>query len=68
MSVADFRARVGLHGDYPANPDAVINQGRARFTILTPRLIRLNWAPPVIMTTARPTRFLIAPAPHQHLV
>ncbi|MBX0330451.1 glycoside hydrolase family 31 protein [Oscillochloris sp. ZM17-4] len=40
-----FFARVGLFGDPLADPAAVVARGDARFTVLTPRLLRLEWSP-----------------------
>ena len=36
--------RIGLRGDPVANPKNIVEAGAARFTILTPRLLRLEWA------------------------
>lgn len=36
--------RFGLHGTPIPNPAAVVKHGNARFTILTPRLVRMQWA------------------------
>ncbi|WP_129631957.1 TIM-barrel domain-containing protein [Candidatus Oscillochloris fontis] len=36
--------RLGLHGTPMPDPAAVVNYGNARFTMLTPRLIRIQWA------------------------
>src|SRR6185437_1051 len=40
-----FVARVGLFGKPVADPAAVVHRGNARFTVLTDRLLRLEWAP-----------------------
>lgn len=45
MSPETFLARVGLRGEPLADPDAVVAHGESRFTVLTPRLIRIEWAP-----------------------
>jgi len=45
MSAPDFFARVALRGDHLPDPSAVVAHGDARFTVLTPRLIRIEWAP-----------------------
>ena len=42
---AEFIARIGLFGDPVADPAAVLVRGNARFTVLTDRLLRLEWAP-----------------------
>jgi len=36
--------RIRFRGDPVANPESVVVIGRARFTMLTPRLIRLEWS------------------------
>jgi alpha-glucosidase len=43
-SEAEFVARVGLFGEPVADPAAVVQRGNARFTVLTDRLLRLEWA------------------------
>jgi alpha-glucosidase len=45
MSAESFPARVGLRGEPIADPAAVVVHGESRFTVLTPRLIRIEWAP-----------------------
>lgn len=45
MDVQAFLARVGLHGEPVADPQAVLVHGETRFTVLTPRLIRIEWSP-----------------------
>jgi len=42
---AQFLARVGLFGSPEPDPAAVLTAGNARFTVLTDRLLRLEWAP-----------------------
>ena len=44
-SEAEFIARVGMFGEPVADPAAVVRRGNARFTVLTDRLLRLEWAP-----------------------
>src|SRR5689334_10526050 len=39
-----FFERIKLHGKPVANPASVVVHGQARFTLLTSRLIRLEWA------------------------
>ncbi|MCS6881365.1 MAG: glycoside hydrolase family 31 protein [Oscillochloridaceae bacterium] len=69
MSAQEFFARVGLHGEPVADPSASVVHGETRFTILTPRLIRIEWAPDGAFddraTYAFPTRR--APVPPFHL-
>ncbi len=36
--------RIGFRGDPVANPKNLVSMGRARFTVLTPRLLRLEWS------------------------
>lgn len=43
-SNADSRGDVAARYDPVADPQAIINVGAARFTILTPQLIRMEWA------------------------
>jgi Glycosyl hydrolases family 31 len=44
-SQAEFVARIGLFGQPLADPAALVQRGNARFTVLTDRLLRLEWAP-----------------------
>ncbi|HTZ43096.1 MAG TPA: TIM-barrel domain-containing protein [Jatrophihabitans sp.] len=46
MTEADeeFVARIGLFGEPVADPAAVVQRGPARFTVLTDRLLRLEWS------------------------
>ena len=41
---SDLFERIRFTGAPVANPDSVVISGQARFTILTPRLIRLEWS------------------------
>lgn len=41
----DFFSRVGLSGDPLPDPAATVAHGDARFTLLAPRLLRMQWAP-----------------------
>ena len=36
--------RIGFRGDPVANPKNIVSMGGARFTVLTPRLLRLEWS------------------------
>lgn len=69
MSSEPFLARVGLRGEPIADPRAVIVHGECRFTVLTSRLIRIEWAPGGAFddrsTYAFPTRR--GPVPPFHL-
>lgn len=40
----EFLDRVGLRGEHLPDPAAVVGFGQARFTVLTPRLLRLEWS------------------------
>ena len=64
-STSPFFERIKLHGKPVANPDSIIVHGQARFTLLTPRLIRLEWATNSQFedrsTFAFPSRFADAP-------
>ncbi|HSR31505.1 MAG TPA: TIM-barrel domain-containing protein [Anaerolineae bacterium] len=57
--------RIRFRGQPTANPDSVVVSGHARFTVLTPRLLRLEWSETGKFedrgTYAFPTRY--APAP-----
>lgn len=68
MSPETFLARVGLRGEPLADPAAVVVHGESRFTVLTPRLIRIEWAPDAAFddrpSYAFPTRRGPAPAFH----
>lgn len=44
-TTAEFIRRVGVRVDPVADPAAVLVVGDARFTVLTERLVRLEWAP-----------------------
>jgi alpha-glucosidase len=43
-NVAHLFERIRFRGNPVAHPDAVLQVGNARFTVLTPRLIRLEWS------------------------
>lgn len=68
MPAPDFFARVAMRGDHLADPAAVVAHGEARFTLLTARLIRIEWAPGGAFddrpSYAFPTRRGPAPAFH----
>jgi len=63
---SDLFKRIRFPGNPVANPDSVVTNDHARFTILTPRLIRLEWSEAAEFedrgTYAFPTRY--GPAPH----
>ena len=40
----DFLARMRLPAQPHAHPESIVHAGYARFTVLTPRLIRLEWS------------------------
>ncbi len=71
MSTQEFFARVGLRGEPLADPSASVVHGETRFTVLTPRLIRIEWAPNGAFddraTYAFPTRRAPAPPFHRAL-
>ena len=60
-------ARIRFRGHPVAHPDSVVHSGHARFTVLTPRLIRLEWSETGAFedrgTYAFPTRYTPTP-PH----
>jgi alpha-glucosidase len=65
MATALFE-RLKLHGTPAANPQSIVQSGSARFTVLTARLIRLEWSPDAVFedraTFAFPNRYADAPA------
>ncbi len=44
MKGSDFLARMRLPAQPQAHPESLVSAGHARFTILTPRLLRLEWS------------------------
>src|SRR5579885_1193399 len=40
----DFLARMRLPAEPQAHPQSMVHAGHARFTVLTPRLLRLEWS------------------------
>jgi alpha-glucosidase len=64
-SGSDLFERVRFRGRPAANPASVVVDGNARFTILTPRLLRLEWSDTGAFedrgTYAFPTRYAAAP-------
>ena len=64
-TASDFFERIRFRGDPVANSNSVVVEGNARLTLLTPRLIRLEWSETGVFedrgTYAFPTRF--APVP-----
>jgi alpha-glucosidase len=67
LESAAFFQRVRLPGDPHARPESVVVCGEARFTVLTPRLLRLEWSPTGAFsdfsTFAFPNRRAATPAP-----
>jgi alpha-glucosidase len=59
--------RIRFRGDPLANPDSIVVSGHARFTVLTPRLVRMEWSETGTFedrgTYAFPTRYTPTP-PH----
>jgi hypothetical protein len=45
MEYSEFFQRIRLPGSPQANPDSVVVRGNVRFTVLTERLLRLEWSP-----------------------
>ncbi|MGD9315956.1 MAG: glycoside hydrolase family 31 protein, partial [Anaerolineae bacterium] len=64
-ATADLFDRIRFRGQPLANPDSMVVSGNARFTVLTPRLLRLEWSETGVFedrgTYAFPTRH--APTP-----
>ena len=65
QSPSDLFERIRFTGHPVANPEGVVVSGHARFTILTPRLVRLEWSETGEFedrgTYAFPTRYTSAP-------
>ncbi len=61
MATDQLFERLKLQGVPTANPGSIVQSGRARFTVLTSRLIRLEWSPSSVFedraTFAFPNRF-----------
>ena len=68
-TTAELFERIRFRGNPIAHPDAVVTCGRARFTVLTPRLIRLEWSASAQHedrgTYAFPTRYAPEPSPFE---
>ena len=66
METSEFFQRVQLPGNPHAHPESVVVRGQVRFTVLTPRLLRLEWSPTEeftdFATFAFPNRYTDAPA------
>jgi len=64
-SSSDLFERIRFRGSPVANPESIVVSGHARFTMLTPRLIRLEWSETGEFedrgTYAFPTRYGLAP-------
>jgi hypothetical protein len=62
----DFLARMRLPAQPQAHPESMVRAGHARFTILTPRLLRLEWSATGTFedcgTLAFPHRYALPPA------
>jgi hypothetical protein len=65
MTPTDTLDRVRFRGNPIAHPNALFTIGNARFTFLTPRLVRLEWSPDGVFedrsTYAFPTRYTEPP-------
>lgn len=65
MEQNDFLERIRLAGNPHAHPLAVVVRGHVRFTVLTARLLRLEWSPSGVFTDAAtfafPQRYSAAP-------
>ncbi|HQE93745.1 MAG TPA: glycoside hydrolase family 31 protein [Anaerolineae bacterium] len=65
MTASELYERIRFRGRPLAHPNAVVTCGNARFTVLTPRLLRLEWAETGIFenrcTYAFPTRYTESP-------
>ena len=67
MKTSEFFQRVRLPGNPHAHPESVLVYGNARFTVLTARLLRLEWSPTGAFTDfatfAFPNRWVDQPPP-----
>ncbi len=65
MTTSELYERIRFRGQPIAHPDAVVVRENARFTVLTPRLIRLEWSETSVFedrcTYAFPTRYTESP-------
>jgi len=65
MNASDLFDRIQFGGRPLANPESIVTQGKARFTVLTPRLLRMEWSEAGEFedrgTYAFPTRFVETP-------
>ncbi len=65
MTTSELYERIRFRGQPIAHPDTVVTRGNTRFTILTPRLIRLEWSETGAFedrcTYAFPTRYTEIP-------
>ena len=63
--MSELYERIRFRGQPVAHPDAIVTHGNARFTILTARLIRLEWSETGVFedrcTYAFPTRYTDSP-------
>ena len=66
QQTTDLFERIRFDGQPAANPASVVTSGSARFTVLAPRLLRLEWSETGQFedraTFAFPTRFSAVPA------
>ena len=69
METSAFLQRVRLPGNPQARPESVVVRGNVRFTVLTARMLRLEWSPSGVFTDfatfAFPNRRLDQPAPFE---
>jgi hypothetical protein len=69
METDEFFQRVRLPGNPVAHPESVVVSGGARFTVLTSRLLRLEWSPTGeftnLATFAFPNRHVNQPEPFE---
>ncbi len=65
METSDFLRRVRIAGNPHAHPRCVVIRGHVRFTVLTARLLRLEWSPTSeftdFATFAFPNRYVTEP-------
>jgi hypothetical protein len=66
METSAFLQRVRVPGNPQARPESVVVRGNVRFTVLTARMLRLEWSPSGVFTDvatfASPNRRMERPA------
>ena len=66
MEYQSIPAHFSIHTEPIANPQAVITSGKARFTLLTPRIIRMEWSPTTTFEDRPSQAFWFRKQPRPH--